>query len=162
MKVCRDCKQEKQIVDLCPDKTCSLGVKALCKKCAAKRMQKSRAKPESKHKENKRKSDQRLRTRILEAYGNRCAICGITHKEFLALDHIDNDGAEHKRLLSGGKRFADGYTVYRDVAKQGYPKDKYQLLCHNCNVVKQTHKYNPIIRDNEIKAITEGFMGEGI
>jgi hypothetical protein len=156
--ICRDCKQEKQISDLCPDNRCFLGVKSLCKACAAKRMQKSRQKPHSKHKENKRKSDQRLRTRILNAYGNQCMVCGEKHREFLALDHINNDGAAHKKLL--GTR--DGYKIYRDVENQGYPKDKYQLLCHNCNVVKQTHKYNPILKEIKLREETEGFMGEGI
>lgn len=72
------------------------------------------------------------RQAILDAYGNACACCGETMSEFLALDHIHNDGREHRKAVGsfGSAR------VYADVIKQGFPKDRFQLLCHSCNMAK--------------------------
>lgn len=69
----------------------------------------------------------RLRTELFNAYGNKCACCGENHKEFFAVDHIMGGGTQEKKLL--GTR-----PLYRKIKAEGYPKDKYQILCHNCNM----------------------------
>lgn len=70
-----------------------------------------------------------LRKSILENYGGACACCGESREIFIALDHINGGGTkEAERMGSGG--------VYRKVRDAGFPKDKYQLLCHNCNWAK--------------------------
>lgn len=104
----------------------------------------------------------RLKREVFDALGNKCVVCGEHRIEFLTLDHVNNDGNEHRRSLTGNSRAGNSPMVYRDVRKQGYPKDKFQLLCYNCNNVKQTHKYNPIIIEREQNALAEGYMGEGI
>lgn len=84
--------------------------------------------------ERKRKNREyvkRQRVELLAAYGNRCNCCNETTEEFLTLDHIFNDGAEHRKNQVGGSR------VYADLKKKGYPKDRYQLLCMNCNFAKR-------------------------
>jgi len=151
---CRDCG-EKDISKLCPDKNCRLGVKNLCKSCGAKRMQAQRNKPHSKHKENKRNSNKKLRIKVLEAYGNKCVICGEKHYEFLAIDHVNDNGAEHRRSIG------DGNQVLREIIKENYP-NTYQILCHNCNNAKGFYKRNPILIERYQKELTEGYMGEGI
>jgi hypothetical protein len=68
---------------------------------------------------------------ILEHYGNKCICCGETAYEFLELDHINNDGAAHRKET--------GRHVYEWVIKNNFPPD-IQLLCANCNRGKA--KYN--------------------
>jgi len=67
-----------------------------------------------------------LRKQVLLHYGNKCSCCGETEPYFLAIDHINNDGA--KRRIFGNK-------FYTWIVKNNYPQDL-QLLCHNCNYGK--------------------------
>lgn len=62
---------------------------------------------------------------LLEAYGRKCECCNETIEEFLTLDHINGDG-NLERLQFGNR-------LYAKVAKEGFPKDRYRLLCFNCN-----------------------------
>lgn len=73
---------------------------------------------------------ERLRSDMLTAYGHACACCGETEAMFLALDHIENDGAEHRR------QFSNNAAMLRHLRREGFPTDRYQLLCHNCNCAK--------------------------
>lgn len=75
-----------------------------------------------------------LRLEVLAAYGGRCVCrgCDINEPVFLTLDHIDNDGAEDRRTVG---RYG-GIQFYRYVRDQGFPQDRYQLLCWNCNLAK--------------------------
>jgi hypothetical protein len=78
----------------------------------------------------------RFKTRIdaINAYGAKCCSCGIDDFDVLDIDHIFNDGAaERKKNL-----FA--YNLYRELKKQGYPKDRYQILCKNCNWKKEIQR----------------------
>jgi len=75
--------------------------------------------------------NQQLRQMVLDAYGNKCVCCGEAEEMFLGLDHVLNDGGEERRRLKG-----DRMTIYRYVRDLGFPKDRYQLLCHNCNLAK--------------------------
>jgi hypothetical protein len=75
-----------------------------------------------------RKLHARDRAAVLDHYGNACACCGEMTPEFLTVDHINDDGAEHRRA---------GVTrIYRWLVKNNYP-DGFQLLCWNCNAAKQ-------------------------
>lgn len=78
----------------------------------------------------------RLRAAILEGYGGTCACCGETTPQFLAIDHIHNDGAAHRASLSMGRKSPDPMGFYRWLRDQGFPRDRFQLLCHNCNGAK--------------------------
>ena len=69
------------------------------------------------------------RKEIFDFYGWECRCCGETIKEFLSLDHKDNDGYLDKNP-NGDKK--SGKELYLLVKKQGFP-DKYQTLCMNCN-----------------------------
>jgi hypothetical protein len=64
---------------------------------------------------------------VLDAYGHRCAECGITSDIFLTVDHVDGGGRAHRR--AGAK---NGYELNRRVIAEGCPL-AYQLLCWNCN-----------------------------
>lgn len=70
----------------------------------------------------------KIRTQVLEHYGNRCACCGETENHFLSIDHINGGGTEHRKTI--GSR-----NIYRWLWKNNYP-DGFQLLCYNCNLAK--------------------------
>lgn len=67
-----------------------------------------------------------LRLQAISGYGGRCLCCGETEPLFLQLDHVHNNGAAERRILSNSRQ------LYRKVIEAGFPND-YQLLCANCN-----------------------------
>jgi hypothetical protein len=38
--------------------------------------------------------------------------------------------------MGGGALVAARTSLWIDVKRQGFPKDRFQLLCHNCNMGK--------------------------
>jgi hypothetical protein len=68
-----------------------------------------------------------LRLEIIAAYGGKCACCGESEQLFLDLDHINNDGASHRKELGNGRQ------VWIWLKENNWPTDNYQLLCCNCN-----------------------------
>lgn len=76
---------------------------------------------------NGRSLHRRYREQILEAYGRKCACCGETEPTFLTVDHVENDGKQHRERFN-----RNNTNLYRDIVKQGFPP-KYRLLCFNCN-----------------------------
>jgi len=73
-----------------------------------------------------------LRKQVFDHYGQRCVCCGEDNPAFLSLDHVNGDGAKHRRSLGGGERGVGPYTVYKWVVNNGFP-DGFQVLCMNCN-----------------------------
>ncbi len=86
---------------------------------------------------NDRKYRSKVRDALFDIYGGRiCSCCGETEDKFLSFDHVQEDGAEHRRLL--GREGASNGTLtslYRDLRKAGFPP-VLQVLCHNCNMGK--------------------------
>lgn len=83
--------------------------------------------------EKTQRSQAVCRTQVFEAYGGyKCACCGETEPLFLSIDHIDNNGAEERKL---GLYSGSGYGFYRWLRKSGFPPG-YQVLCMNCNTGK--------------------------
>jgi len=66
---------------------------------------------------------------VLSHYGGQCAICGETNPSFLCIDHINNDGAEHRKKVGGGLKF------YRWLMRNNFPSG-FQVLCWNHNWLK--------------------------
>lgn len=81
------------------------------------------------HRYSSRKSYQILRDAIIANYGNKCSNCGEADRNVLQLDHVNNDGAAHRRQLG------DKAKVWRWARKNGYPSTL-QLLCANCHAAK--------------------------
>jgi hypothetical protein len=92
------------------------------------------------------KADSRRRRKLLldatvAAYGGKCQCsggCDESETLFLTIDHIFNDGASHRRRL--GATSKAGVHIYRELQKQGYPKDRYRLMCFNCNCGRARNK----------------------
>lgn len=58
--------------------------------------------------------------------------------EFLTIDHVDNNGAAHRREIHGPgykNRPPAGHRTYRWLRIQEYPAG-FQVLCMNCNFAK--------------------------
>lgn len=82
-----------------------------------------------------KKHNKDLKIAAFEAYGGavcNCQGCNEKRLNFLAIDHINNDGYEHRK--NQGK----GVKIYRWLKKNNYPEG-YQVLCHNCNWSKHAN-----------------------
>jgi len=79
---------------------------------------------------------------MIDAYGNKCTICGENNPLLLSLDHINNNGTSEKC----------GVDFYQNLKILGYPgkNTQLQLLCHNCNAEKEYIK-NRINKQESIK-----------
>lgn len=77
-----------------------------------------------------------IKARVFEAYGGPvCACCGEERFERLSLDHVNGDGHLEGRKLKGGGAGAK----YGELFSTGFPdRDRYQVLCHSCNMEKGT------------------------
>lgn len=90
-----------------------------------------------KHPERHRKSAlayyYRMQHKAIMAYGGyKCACCGETEPLFLGLDHIENNGKEHRESIGNW----GGHGLYKWLERNNYPKG-FQVLCMNCNHGKQ-------------------------
>lgn len=77
---------------------------------------------------------QKLRDRCLDAYGGKCECCGEDRREFLAFDHIDGGGNQHRKKLGG--------YFLRWLVNHDFPKT-IRILCHNCNSALAFYGYCP-------------------
>ena len=89
----------------------------------------ARANPE-KLKAGRDRQKERIRQEFLTAYGRRCSCCGEDDPLFLTLEHLNGDGKIH-REKKGSKE-----GMLFDLRRQAWPKDRYALLCFNCNCGK--------------------------
>ncbi len=68
---------------------------------------------------------------VYNHYGRKCCHCGIEDMRVLTIDHINNDGAAHrKKLFNNG-----GNSFNRWLCKNNFPEG-FQTLCRNCNWIK--------------------------
>lgn len=65
----------------------------------------------------------------MEGYGNKCVRCGFDDPRALALDHVNDNGAEERRN-------SHRIQIWVKIIKEGFP-DCYQVLCANCNAIKE-------------------------
>lgn len=74
---------------------------------------------------------QRDKHAALVIYGGKCVYCGESREIFLTIDHKNNDGAEHRRQVTGL-----GASIYRWLRQNGYLTG-FQTACFNCNCAKE-------------------------
>jgi hypothetical protein len=88
-----------------------------------------------KHGTKQKQSYHAARAASITAYGGRCRCCGTTNQKYLQLDHVNSDGADHKRELYNNGRAGSMYTW---ALRNDFP-DRLQLLCANCHQAKTSH-----------------------
>ena len=95
-----------------------------------------RRNPERARQLRKRGSD-KLKVEVFSHYTSwdkiiRCVCCNERELAFLTLDHIDNNGKEHR------KKAPKGASFYRYLKKNNYPIEwRLQILCMQCNWAKR-------------------------
>lgn len=78
------------------------------------------------------------RLKVLSHYSNNtleCACCRECTYEFLAIDHINGGGTQHRKQL--GSKY-----IYSWLIKNNFPEG-FQVLCHNCNSAKSFYGICP-------------------
>lgn len=125
MKICNKCKQKLPISDFYVRKARKGRPISECKKCATNRV-----------KEGNRKR----KIEILNAYrGCFCKCCGVFELSFLSIDHINNDGAIHRREIFGNN--GSRKDIYSWLRRNNFPiPDRLQVLCFNCQWGKRLNK----------------------
>jgi hypothetical protein len=84
-----------------------------------------------KNNERERKRYEHWRSDALGAYGNQCACCGETEPLFLEFDHLNNDGADHRKQIGHSAK-----ALVKWLRDHNYPEG-FQILCANCNQGKK-------------------------
>lgn len=74
-----------------------------------------------------RRSLLRAKLSVLEHYGKKCCCCGEDTFEFLTMDHINKDGAKHRKL----EKYS---SIYYWLRTNNYPSN-FRILCWNCNFI---------------------------
>jgi hypothetical protein len=132
MKTCSKCKQEKLLDRFSRSKRHSDGCMAWCKDCCAEYQKNYRPVYYAANKENcdnnTKHSNRRLRAEIIDGLGAVCSCCGETRRNFLSLEHINGGGHKHRQSHKYNQR-----SLYKEIIREGFPRDKYTLLCFNCN-----------------------------
>ena len=107
------------------------GYQVLCQNCNYKKSRLIQLETSCKSTILKRNQRYRLnvRRKVLEAYGWKCGCCQNSDEIVLTIDHVNNDGAAHRRSLGTGGGSNKFYTWLRD---NGFPEG-YRVLCRNCN-----------------------------
>src|SRR5579859_401405 len=127
---CRKCKMEKSIREF---RSVSLENPErrswLCSECRKKDVSQYPCVARQRQKAHDRKKA--ARALALKHYGGRCNCCGETEEVFLAFDHINGGGSQH-RSHPDRKRFV-AMGVF--LVETGFPEG-YQILCNNCNWAK--------------------------
>lgn len=69
-----------------------------------------------------------------------CSCCGEHRYEFLAIDHVNNNGAAHRKEVAEyygvPKCSRSGTYMPKWIIEHNFPEG-FQILCHNCNMAKQ-------------------------
>lgn len=126
-RCCSGCKIE--LNDENWHKTARRGNRYLCVKCQNARTN-----------ANSRACRRKTKLEMILAYGGQCQCCGERTPEFLTIDHIFNDGARDREKFGhyakNRPRPSSGSAFFYYLKRNGWPKDRFQLLCFNCNCGK--------------------------
>lgn len=100
-----------------------------------------------KFKASQKRAYDNMRLDVLQHYSDNevpeCACCGESEILFLHLDHINGDGADHRRELESELGYyPGGNNLPYWLKKNNYPGG-FQVLCANCNLGKRLNMYCP-------------------
>jgi 5-methylcytosine-specific restriction endonuclease McrA len=80
----------------------------------------------------------KLKAEMVQAYGGKCQHCGVDDPIVLCLDHVNDDAHVEKEEFGVGAR--GGHKQYSRLKAEGWPQERFQLLCYNCNAVKEHNR----------------------
>jgi len=144
IKMCRKCRVVLSLDNCCPSKFSSGN--CLCRTCHNLSSKESRRRNTQFYRDKSNEYNAKSRIKLITEYGGRCVCCGENTFEFLTIDHINNDGAEHRKKVK---------NVAAWLKRKGYPKDNFQLLCMNCNFAKAKYGQCPHTKIDLIAMIKE-------
>lgn len=136
--VCIKCKQESPQSNFYKDKNRPNGRYPECKPCVIAYRKLIYKRDWDRIKEGQRRYNRKNRKLVLDHYGHKCACCGETRYEFLAVDHINGGGLKHRKEVLGGA--TKGMSLW--LIKNNFPPE-FRLLCHNCNNARGWYGYCP-------------------
>jgi hypothetical protein len=116
MKPCTKCKVVKPVEAFATDRSRPDGRAMWCRECRNGQMA---------------QRNWEYRLRVLSHYSGgtmQCACCGEKEVRFLTIDHVDNDGAVHRRQTRNA-------NIYSWIVRNGFPSG-FGILCTNCNLAK--------------------------
>jgi hypothetical protein len=90
--------------------------------------------------ERNKRNDRTTRELAIGHYGGECACCKENRYEFLALDHTDGGGNQHRKTLGSGG------GMHRWLVRNNFP-DGFRVLCHNCNMAIGFYGFCPHQRE---------------
>ena len=114
-----------------------------------KSTRKTYAKYSHNYNKQRREFNLELKKEVLSHYSKNlsCVNCNESELEFLAIDHITS------RKSVGHSRTFGSTAIYRWLKKQGFPSG-YQVLCHNCNMIKEViRRRSPELLSNSYDAV---------
>ena len=128
-KICKgECGQSKPLEEFYKRNSGHFNRTAVCKKCRPQSVYNRKSSKEYYNSQYNKDWRLKIRFEVIEAYGGKCNCCGETEQDFLCVDHIDNDGNLHRKLVKT--------NIYQWLKKNNFPKDNFQLLCADCNLSK--------------------------
>lgn len=65
---------------------------------------------------------------VFSVYGKSCKCCDEDNGMLLTIDHVNGDGAEHRRAIG-----SSNLSLYIFLIKNNFPNG-FQTLCYNCNI----------------------------
>jgi hypothetical protein len=134
------------IENLYPDGTCKVCQKvrrspAEYKEKVSKQGKEYYAKTSSKTRKQTRERMAALKLEVLTFYSPNHILgccwsgCTVADIDMLSLDHVNNDGADHRRLINKTYRNRGGEKLYRIVKRENFPTG-FQTLCMNHQLKK--------------------------
>ncbi len=122
-----------------------------CKSCFKARAKERYKGDKEKYKSWGSKNYRKVKREVMDAYGGVCQCCGEARIEFLTLDHINQDGAEHRRNTDPNTS-CTGYNFYLRLRREGFPDWGLQVLCANCNTAKGAYGECPHVTERKLAA----------
>ena len=142
-RVCVTCKEELPHSAFYRDNNRPDLLTTRCRECMKQKALRTYKKKPGYYAEASRKYARKIREEVIAAYGGKCACCGESAYEFLAIDHVNGGGLAHRRSLGGSYK-----SLANHVKKLGFPKD-FRILCHNCNAARGFYGYCPHEREQK-------------